>query len=131
MRTAEITLAGKTYPLCFSLRSLYAFCDRYGSMNGALQKPAEANESGGTQGMVEEYLWQLLQLMKDGKKHAEMVEAHTEDIPELETLYDLLGIEDLTNIQLKIVEAVNASIGREIGAEPPKNAGATRASEST
>ena len=81
--------------------------------------------------MVDEYLWQISQLMKDGKKHAEMVEAPTEDIPELETLYDLLGIEDLTNIQLKIVEAINASSGREVGAEPPKNAVATRDNEST
>lgn len=131
MRTTEIEIGGKIYPLCFSLLAMCAFCEKYGSLDGAFQTPSEKHKAGDLPGMIGEYLWQLHQLLLSGQANAEINHLPVETPPPLNDLYSLLNVADLNEIQLKISEAIAAGSRREVKAEPGKNTEATSGNEST
>lgn len=131
MRTTEIEIGGKTYPLCFSLGAMCAFFEKYGSLDGVFQAPSEKQKAGDLPGVIGEYLWQLHQLLVSGKEHVELNHMQAETPPPLDALYGLLNVSDLNEIQLKISEAIAAGSRREVKAEPGKNTEATSENEST
>lgn len=121
MRMTEIEVSGKSYPLCFSLRAVTEFCAQYGDLDSCFSRVKELSGKKDTPGLIEEYLWQLTQLLDAGARSKKKETGEDISPPDLETLRDVFSIGDLSYIQKKVIEAINAGNQREVSAQAPKN----------
>ena len=119
MRTAKLTLNGVEYTLCFSARVMRSCAERYGDMNAIYDalnkdKPVEA---------LDEAVWLLAQLIDGGARYSRL---NGGDAPSIspDDLYDIAGIDDLTNLPRKIAETISAGQATTVEAHS-KNAEAT------
>ena len=137
LRTVEIDIGGRTYPLCMTLWVFGQICDRYGSLRECVQRlddvagRFERDEETGqvtmlraedTRALIEEYLWLLEQLMTGGRQIAEppdKIVPRNLSLPLLETLCP----GDIPYVQTKVLEAITVGQAREVGTQAPKNAG--------
>lgn len=103
MRTSYINIEGKRYPLCFSMRVMDACVDRYGSWDAAWDCVVDNRR--------EDTCWLLNQLMTAGKKYAEMQGDTAQDPIDAEALYDMIGLQDIEDVNAAIYDTVRK--GRE------------------
>ena len=106
MRTAKLTVNGKEYLLCFSVRVLRAVSERYGDVTHI----PEALDQEDTVRAMDEAFWILSAMM--------------------EQLYDLCDISDFMGLKNKIAETITAGRAVTVEAEAPKNAGTARGKRS-
>ena len=122
MRTAEITLEGVTYPLCFSLAVMDRFTQRYGSLEGSWKKIEELGQAGDLNAAYEEYFWQLEQLLEGGRRRVELDGGTAPALPDLhKDRNDRFTLGDMRYIQERIAVAIVQGSQREVGAAAPKN----------
>lgn len=121
MRNGTITLAGKEYPLHFSLRVLNACKERYGTLDGifqALQGAADGMD------VIEECLWLLENMLDAGWRYDRINGKNPTQPPDMDMLLDVL---DLAEVQAALVTAIAGDSVRTVEADPPKNAAAASA----
>lgn len=126
-RTVDFELGGVTYPLCFTLRAVEAFYQRYDSIDGwfaRLQEYSYQDEDhpGDSMQLFAETLWLLETLMKAGYERAK-VERGSAAVypPELDTMRDLLCVGDLSRARDAVIQTISMGNIREVGAQAPKN----------
>lgn len=115
MRSGTITLAGKEYPLRFSLRVLKACKERYGTLDGIFQALQGAGDG---MDAVEECLWLLENMLDAGARYAKINGANPSQPPDADMLLDML---DLAEVQAALVTAIAGDSVRTVEAGPPKN----------
>ncbi len=118
MRNGTITLAGKEYPLRFSLRVLNACKERYGTLDGifqALQGAADGMDA------IEECLWLLENMLDAGWRYDRINGKNPTQPPDMDMLLDVL---DLSEVQAALVTAIAGDSVRTVKADPPKNGAA-------
>jgi len=125
MKGATITLAGKEYPLRFSLRAVKACTDRYGSLDGMFEAIQVKN---GQVDVVDECLWLLSTLLDAGYRYCKASGEDAPEPPDEDTLMDML---DLAEMQGVLLRAITGDSQRTVEAEPPKNGGAGEAASSS
>lgn len=121
MRVTELTIAGKTYPVCLSTGAAKKISDRYGDIT----KVSDAFTDKSTSEMLGELNWLLALLVKAGcdyKKYSEGKEI--EPITE-EALDCLLGLDDVQQLQSDVFGAMTDGMKREVEVDE-KNAEATQ-----
>lgn len=141
LRTVDIDIAGRTYPLCLTLWVFGQICDRYGSLRECIQRLDEVagaferdEETGAvkvirpedTQALIEEYLWLLEQLMTGGRQTAapkSLIVPRDSPPPSIDQgqLMEALCPGDIPYVQSRVLEAITAGQAREVGTQAPKN----------
>lgn len=150
LRTVEIDIGGRTYPLCLTLWVFGQICDRYGSLRECVQRLDEVageferdEETGAvkvirpedTAALIEEYLWLLEELLIGGRQAAAAPDGatSTEFLPD-RARFDLAFCPgDIPYVQARVLEALRVGQAREVGTQAPKNgagAGGGQAPES-
>lgn len=117
-RTVDIDIAGKTWPMCLTLRAFTDICDEYGSLQECIQKLDDLVEAGDNPGLIQHYTWLLDKLLWSAAQADDDPENYP---PVQEVLKDLFSPGDLLYIQQKVLETIRIGQSREVGAEPPKN----------
>lgn len=126
MRTAEITLNGVKYPMCFSLRVTKACEERYGgieNIDAALRETGAGNA-------INEVIWLLRELIGGGVRYSKRMGIETPETPDADELLDTCDISDFAGLKNKIIETM--STGRTPGIEvevDSKNAAAAPAAD--
>lgn len=124
MRTSKITIDGKEYILCFSVRVILAFNDRYGGL-----EHVDAALSGGDMGEnLKEAIWMISTMMDGGARYANLNGLYNPPPLTCEDLYDLCGIDDFKGLRGKISETITEGRKVHVELEPPKNGEATQES---
>lgn len=117
MRCRTVTLAGIEYPMRFSLRTVKACGEKYGSLEGMFE--AIQGKSGrGTLEVVDDCLW-LMNLMLDAGYRYNLANGQSALEPPPEDL--LLDTLDLAEMQGAMLGAIAGDSERTVEAEPPKN----------
>lgn len=112
----SITIAGREYPLRFTLRVVKACTERYGSLEGLFDTTQQKD---GLQAL-DESLWLLEAMLDGGRRYNEANGLEAPVPPDQETLLDVL---DLVEMQTAIHSAMAGDSARTVEADPPKNAG--------
>ena len=120
MRTATFTVDGRDYLLCFSARVMRACSERYGGVE-TIDAALGAENTGKA---LDEAVWLLSKMMDAGARYARLNGQEAAALT-YDDLYDVLSIDDLTNIKCKIAETITNGRATTVEAEPPKNAGTT------
>ena len=104
MRTAEITLNGVKYPMCFSMRVVRACNERYGGIEN------------------------IESALKDGGVRYERAAGNdAPDAPSLDDMYDICGLEDFSSLREKISATIVGGSTPSVTVESgSKNAEATQ-----
>lgn len=124
MRTAEITLNGVKYPMCFSLRVVRACNERY----GGIENIESALRDGGAGKTMDEAIWLLHALIDGGVRHARASGEDAPDAPELDEMLDICGVSDFAGLKDRIMETMTAGSAPAVAVEAEsKNAEAARA----
>lgn len=121
MRVTELTIAGKTYPVCLSTGAAKKISDRYGDISNV----GEAFTDKSTAEMLGELNWLLALLVKAGcdyKRYSDgqQIEPITE-----EALDCVLGLDDVQQLKSDVFGAMTAGMSREVEVDG-KNAEATQ-----
>lgn len=121
MRVTELTIAGKTYPVCLSTGAAKKIADRYGDIakvGDVLQNKPLAEALG-------ELNWLLALLVKAGCDYKQYSEGqHIEPITE-DALECVLGLDDVQQLQTDVFVALTGGMKREVEVDE-KNAEATQ-----
>lgn len=122
-RITEIEIAGKKYPLNFSIKAAKQITAKFGSVSGvgAVFKDKSIEE------MMDSVTWLLALLIEQGVKYKKIIEG--EDVPGIsaDELDIILGVADLTGLQSQLLAAMTAGMNREIETEgDSKNGKATQ-----
>lgn len=117
-RITEIEIAGKKYPLNFSMKAARKFIERYGSVEDVWRK---LNKMGQVK-KLEEINWILALMMEQGCVYRKLTDG--EDITPLAAneLEVLMGFTDFAAVSDKIQEAIVAGITPEIELKLKKKA---------
>lgn len=141
-RLVEFELGGAAYPLCFTLRAVEQFYQRYGDVDGWFPRLLELTrqeetdpETGETRVVAEgdqmkllaEVLWLLETLMDAGFRRAKADYMSAPRPLTLDELRDVVCIGDIARIRDAILRTVALGNGREVGAQAPKNGGGAEA----
>lgn len=126
-RTVNIEIGGVTWPMCLTLRAYGEICARYGGMKECMATLTALEGEPDVPGLIEEYTWLADQLM--WALHTAVDEDYDHNPPTQLELKDLLTPGDIPYLQRKVLDAIIAGQSREVGAEPPKNAGGAEAEE--
>lgn len=118
-RVVEIDIAGKTWPICLTLKAFSDIYEKYESLSKCLEKLDELVKNGDNIGLIDEYTW-LLDCLLWACKTAEDQD-YENTPPNQERLKDLFSPGDVPYIQRKVLECIQLGQSREVGAEPPKN----------
>lgn len=118
-RIQYVTLAGKAYPLNFSVRAARAVDEKYGSLD----------QMGGIFGAAEDFTtnlynihWLLRLLMEQGAAYLRLVEGESVELPDEDELEVLVGIHNLLEVQASLLEAIGFGSKTTVEVEPdPKN----------
>lgn len=98
MRTAEITLNGVKYPMCFSMRVVRACNERY----GGIENIESALKDGGVAKTMDEAIWLLHTMIDGGVRYERVAGNDSPDAPTLDDMYDICGLEDFSSLREKI-----------------------------
>lgn len=125
-RIVKIEIAGREYPLSFSLGAAKKIAAKYGSLEKAFNKIAEAKETTGES--IEILIFILTVLIKQGCDYMRIFEdTNIEPITE-EECETAIEISDISRIAEVIINSINSSQGKEIETKTtPKNAKAPKA----
>lgn len=125
-RIVEIEIAGKKYPLSFSLGAAKKIANKYGSLEKAFNKMTTAKET--TSEMLESLVFILSVLIKQGCDYMRIFEgAEIKPISE-EEIENVISISDIERIANAVIAAMNSSQKKEIETKVnPKNAKAPKA----
>lgn len=121
MKMVEIQIDKTAYPLCFSLRAVTEFCERYGTLDGCFARIKELSGANNTPELIQEYMWQLSIMLDAGYRIACKDDKEAVKPPETDEFLDAFGISDLSYIQRKVIEAIGIGSQREVGAAAAKN----------
>lgn len=153
LRTVDIDIGGRTYPLCLTLWVFGQICDRYGSLRECVQRLDEVageferdEETGSvkvvrpedTAALIKEYLWLLEQLMTGGRQTAApmgLIVPRDSPPPSIDQcqLMEALCPGDIPYVQARVLAALRVGQAREVGTQAQKNgagAGGGQAPES-
>lgn len=122
-RITEIEIAGKKYPLNFSIRAAKEVAKKYGDISNVgdafTDKPMDE--------MMDEATWILALLIDQGAAYKRVVDGEDIKAPTQEELEVIMGVADFANIKDTLMGAMMAGMKREIEVEPnPKNAKTTQ-----
>ena len=94
MKVMSINLGGKKYPACMSITATKAISERFGGLDniGKTEGQTEAR-------MLEDAIFLLHTLMESGAKFVRLTEDRTVQVPTIEDMEDLYGMDDLATIQ--------------------------------
>lgn len=126
-RTVDIEIAGKTWPMCLTLKAFGDICDRYGGLAECLKQLDELVEAQDHMGLIDEYMW-LLDCLLWAQKTAEDQDYENAP-PTMERLNDLFSPGDMLYIQERVLACIRAGQAREVGAQAPKNGVGAEAAE--
>lgn len=117
-RITEIEIAGKKYPLNFSMKAARQFIERYGSVEDVWRKLGEMNQIE----KLAEINWILALMIEQGCAYRKLVDG--EDLAPLTTdeLEVLMGFTDFAALSDKIQEAIIAGMTPEIELKLKKKA---------
>ena len=123
MRTAEITLNGVKYPMCFSMRVVRACNDRY----GGIENIESALKDGGVAKTMDEAIWLLHTMIDGGVRYERAAGNDAPDAPSLDDMYDICGLEDFSSLREKISATIVGGSTPSVTVESgSKNAEATQ-----
>lgn len=123
-RISEIEIAGKKYPLNFSVKAAKTVDEKFGSLDGI----------SGVIGAAEDFStnlynihWMLCLLMQQGAAYKKLADGEEVEIPSADDLEILIGAPDLVMAQAAILESIGLSVKPTVEIEAdPKNAETTQ-----
>lgn len=121
MRTGNISINGKNYTLCFSLRVVRQCTEKFGSVEGLFS----ALDNGSDLEALDNALWTVSAMMQAGERYAKENGQKPEKALTVEQMYDLCDISDFASLKASIVVTVVNGQKTNVEAEPPKNAETT------
>lgn len=121
-RITTIDIAGKTYPLNFSV---YA-AKKIGEHFGGLENVGTALSSGAPEEVLTKVVWLLALLIEQGAAYLRIAEGQDAPTITADDLEVVLGIFDAQNIRANLLKAMTAGAEQTIEVEQPKNAKATQ-----
>jgi len=121
-RITEIEIAGKKYPLNFSVKAAKEVSKRYGDISNI----GDAFSGKAIAEMMDEANWILALLIEQGVEYKKIVEG--EEIKGLtqDELEIVMGVTDFSNLKATLLGAMTAGMKREVEVEPEKNAETTQ-----
>lgn len=127
-RVSKITIAGIEFPMCFTVSAQDEFSEKCGSVEKMMDLFDE-NDSSKT---IDNTVWLLSVLIKCGIRHEKVIaglnhESYTgPDILPYETLRELIGFDDLLELQNALMDCIGTSTKPTVEAEPEKKTKATQ-----
>lgn len=121
-RITEIEIAGKQYPVNFSMKAAKKFIERYGSVEDVWRKINEMNQME----KLDEVNWILALLIEQGCAYMKLMEGRDILPPEPDELEILLGIVDFAKMSDVIQAAILAGAAPEVEVELKKKAAAAQ-----
>lgn len=122
-RITEIEIAGKKYPLNFSVKAAKEVSARYGD----IENIGDAFEGKSTSEMMDEATWILALLIEQGVAYKKIVDGEEVKGLTQDELEILMGVVDFADLKSTLLGAMTAGMRREVEVEPdPKNAEATQ-----
>lgn len=118
MKKVMIPLQGVEYPLCFSLRVVQACGERFNGLENMDQAFSGAGDPVHTIG---DCIWLLSRMLDAGYRYELGNGAEAKKPPTEDALWDNFSLDDLAELQLHLVEAMNAGKERTVEVEAPKN----------
>jgi hypothetical protein len=121
-RIGEITLAGKKYPLNFSVKAAKEVSARYGGLDNVDAAFSEKS----IDEMMDEAIFLLSILIEQGVLYKRIAEG--EEIKGIapDELEVVLGVSDLAGVKAQILGAMIGGMSREVEVEPEKNVKTTQ-----
>lgn len=121
-RITEIEIAGKKYPLNFSLKASKEVVKRY----GAIEKMADAFTGKPIDELLDEIIWLLSLLLNQGAEYMRIME--NQEIKQFtkDDLEVVLGFMDLHVLKKQLFDAMIAGRHQEVEVETQKNAETTQ-----
>lgn len=116
MRTGKVTVNGKEYLLCFSLRAVRACTERYGAVDkifDALNDKSELKQ-------LDESLWLLSLMMDCGARYADEENIDNPKPLGVDELYDTIDLNDMFTIRSAVAETISSGNERNVETEPDK-----------
>lgn len=117
-RIRQITLAGKSYPLNFSVKAARAVDEKYGSLD----------QIGGIFGSAPEFSqnlynihWLLRLLMEQGAAYTRLVDGESIDLPTEDDLEILVGLHNLLDVQAALLESIGFGMQTTVEVESDPN----------
>lgn len=118
MKTVEVAIDGRTYPLCLSTRVMIALEDRAREAGRDLSAELQGIMADGS---VSGAFWLLAQMLKAGEKAAKMNgDPCPAKPPAYEDLLDVVAVGEYADVFRALREAVEAGMDTTIQAEAPK-----------
>jgi len=121
-RIVEVEIAGKQYPLNFSVSAAKEVAERYGS----IENLADAIQEKDSAGAMCEIVWLLALLMKQGANWYRIMEGVDREVLTAEQLESVLGVYDIIDMQECLFAAMTAGAERTVEVEEGKNAETTQ-----
>lgn len=122
-RITEIEIAGKKYPLNFSVKAAKEVSERYGDITNI----GDAFEGKSTSEMMDEANWILALLIEQGVAYKKIVDGEEVKGLTQDELEILMGVVDFADLKSTLLGAMTAGMRREVEVEPdPKNAETTQ-----
>lgn len=121
-RITEIEIAGKQYPVNFSMKAAKKFIERYGSVEDVWRKINEMNQME----KLDEVNWILALLIEQGCAYIKLMEDQDILPPGPDELEILLGIVDFSKMSDTIQAAILAGAAPEVEVELKKKAAAAQ-----
>lgn len=122
-RITEMEIAGKKYPLNFSLKAAREVAKRYGDISNV----TDAFNGKAVDEMMDEAAWILALLLQQGAEYKKVVDGEDIKIFTKGELEVVLGVADFAGLKETLMDAMLAGMKREIEVEPDiKNAEATQ-----
>lgn len=123
-RISEIEIAGKKYPLNFSVKAARAVDEKFGSLDKLSGVIGVSDNF--TENMYNIH-WMLILLMEQGAAYKKLVDGEDIVIPTSDDLEVLIGAPDLVPAQAAILQSIGLSMKPTVEVEPDsKNAETTQ-----
>lgn len=117
-RIKHISLAGKRYPLNFSVKAARTIDEKYGSLD-------QIAGIFGTSPAFSENLynihWLLRLLMEQGAAYARLVDGESIDLPSEDDLAIIVGLHNLLEVQATLLESIGFGMQTTVEVEPDPN----------
>lgn len=122
-RITEIEIAGRKYPLNFSVKAAKEVSERYGDISNI----GDAFEGKSTSEMMDEANWILALLIEQGVAYKKIVDGEEVKGLTQDDLEVVMGVVDFADLKNTLLGAMTAGMRREVEVEPdPKNAETTQ-----
>lgn len=122
MRTTSVTLGGKEYLLCFSVRVSKACSERYGSVADIATALSAKEESK----VLDETIWLFSMMADAGHRYAKNNGLDTPPTLSEDDILDNFDMPDFTLLVAKVKEAIASGSSTHVETQPEGNAEATR-----